>query len=140
MYGKTILGAAFVLGLALAASVPILAEEAPRRADAAELCKERCLECERVCQETLAHCTDMGGKHVEGEHLRLMIDCADICHTTASFVMHRSEFMGAEAQVCGEVCARCAASCERVGADEHMKGCVDACKRCADACRKMHGG
>ena len=58
--------------------------------DSAEMdaCIRACLECYRVCQETATgHCLETGGRHVEPEHFRLMLSCAEVCRTAAALML-----------------------------------------------------
>jgi hypothetical protein len=98
-------------------------------------CIDECLNCHRVClQEAMNHCLETGGKHVEPAHFRLMINCAEICQTSANFMLSSSELHKRVCAVCAEVCEACAQSCEQVG---DMQACVEACRRCAESCRRM---
>ena len=61
-------------------------------------CIERCQACHAVCLQMAAtHCLQVGGKHVEPAHFRLMLDCAQICQTSADFMLRQSEL---HAQLC----------------------------------------
>ncbi len=102
-----------------------------------EQCVENCLECHRICERTAVHCTQMGGKHVEPTHLRLLRDCAQICITSADFMLRESDVHPQICGVCAEVCARCAESCEQFGDDAQMKECAEICRRCAESCQQM---
>ncbi|TBN47189.1 four-helix bundle copper-binding protein [Pseudomonas sp. BGI-2] len=85
----------------------------------------------------MTHCLEAGGKHLEAEHFRLMINCAEICQTSANFLLSGSIFHHHVCGVCAEICEACAKSCEQVGG---MEDCVRACRECAESCRKMAGG
>ena len=100
-------------------------------------CIQACTTCHGVCMETIAHCLKMGGKHAEAGHIRMMMDCAEICQTSANFMLRGSDFHGMTCSVCAEVCERCAQDCARFGDDEMMKRCADACRMCAESCRQM---
>ena len=101
-------------------------------------CIEECLDCHRVCSATLLHCLHMGGKHVEPEHIALMLDCAQICQTSADFMLRSSAFHARTCALCAEVCDRCADDCERIDShDTPMNLCADSCRRCAESCRHM---
>ncbi|HWW76412.1 MAG TPA: four-helix bundle copper-binding protein [Pyrinomonadaceae bacterium] len=103
-------------------------------------CIQNCTECHRACLEMVAHCLGVGGQHAEPAHIRLLLDCAEICQTSADFMIRGSEFHGRTCGVCAEVCTRCAEECERLaGDDEMMKRCAEICRRCADSCRQMAG-
>lgn len=101
-------------------------------------CIEHCLDCHAICLETISHCLEMGGKHAEASHIRLLMDCVQICQTSADFMLRGSDLHGRICGVCAEVCARCAEDCERLaGDDELMRRCAESCRRCAESCRKM---
>lgn len=103
-----------------------------------EACIQACLDCHRICLQTVAHCLQQGGKHAEPAHLRLLMDCAQTCLTSADFMLRGSTFHGRTCGVCAEVCDACAADCERIDPnDAMMKACAEACRRCAESCRKM---
>jgi hypothetical protein len=98
-------------------------------------CIDECLKCHSVCLQTaMNHCLQEGGKHTEPGHFRLMIACAEICQTSANFMLIGTDLHRRTCGVCAEVCERCAESCEQVGG---MDGCVQACRRCAESCRRM---
>jgi hypothetical protein len=54
-------------------------------------CIDNCLDCYAICVETKAHCTMLGGKHVEPSHLQTLADCAHLCETSANFMLRNSE-------------------------------------------------
>ena len=99
-------------------------------------CIDSCTECHRVCLETAAYCLEQGGKHAEASHLKVLLDCADICRTSADFMLRKSEDHGRICRVCADICIRCAEECERFGDDDQMKRCAQVCRRCADDCRQ----
>ena len=100
-----------------------------------EACIEACLNCHRVCLHmALTHCIEIGGKHTEPAHFKLMINCAEMCQTCASFMISGSELHHLTCGVCAEVCRRCAASCQEVG---DMDDCVTACQTCVETCSRM---
>src|SRR5450830_1628598 len=49
-------------------------------------CIQECTNCHGICVETITHCLEMGGKHAEAAHIRLLLDCAEICQTSANFI------------------------------------------------------
>jgi len=100
-------------------------------------CIENCSDCHNVCVETIAHCLELGGKHAEAAHIRLLMDCAEICLTSANYMLRGSELHVRTCAVCAEVCERCAESCEALGDDPLMKQCAEICRRCAESCRQM---
>ena len=105
--------------------------------DDMQACIDECLNCHAVCTSTLAHCLEMGGPHTEAAHLRLMLDCAEICQTSANFMLRGSPLHMLTCGACAEVCARCAEDCAKFGGDQMMQDCAAACRTCADSCRRM---
>ena len=103
-----------------------------------EECAQNCHECAETCLETVNYCLQKGGEHAKPEHIRLLLDCAEICDTSHNFIARESDLHGTVRNVCAEICERCAESCEMMGDnDEQMKKCADICRKCADSCRQM---
>ena len=101
-------------------------------------CIENCTACHSICLATVEHCLRRGGEHSSQKHVRLLLDCAQICHTSADFMLRGSELHALTCGVCAQVCERCADDCERMAnGDAVMQRCADACRRCAESCRKM---
>jgi hypothetical protein len=106
-----------------------------KRSAEMEGCLQNCLDCHRTCaQMAMTHCLEMGGEHVAPDHFRLMLLCAEICRTSATFLMSGSDLHQLTCGVCAQICERCATDCERLG---DMDACVEACRRCAESCRSM---
>ncbi|MBH8555611.1 four-helix bundle copper-binding protein [Nostocaceae cyanobacterium CENA357] len=100
-------------------------------------CIQNCLDCHSICLNSVAYCLQKGGRHAEPAHIRLMLDCAEICNTCANFMLRGSDLHARTCGVCAEICQRCADNCDRMGDDAQMKACADMCRRCADSCRQM---
>lgn len=100
-------------------------------------CIENCSDCHNICVEAVSHCLELGGKHAEAMHIRLLLDCADICMTSASTMLRGSELHVRTCALCAEICDLCAESCENLADDALMKQCAEICRRCAESCRKM---
>jgi len=97
-----------------------------------------CLSCHRVCLETVTtYCLERGGRHAAAAHVRLMLDCAEMCQTAANFMLRGSEQHGLTWRICSEICARCAESCETMADDERMAACAKSCRNCQDSCAQM---
>jgi hypothetical protein len=104
---------------------------------AMQACIEECLRCYRTCLGMASnHCLPAGGRHVEPEHFRLMMTCAEICRTSAHVMLIGAPEHKHVCRACAEICAACARSCEAVG---DMPDCVAACRACAESCRAMAG-
>ena len=100
-------------------------------------CIETCLSCYKTCLSTaMSHCLEAGGKHVEAAHFRLMMACAEICRTSAHFMLIGTPHHKHTCRECAEICEECAKDCRRIG---DMDECITACEACAASCRKMAG-
>jgi hypothetical protein len=100
-------------------------------------CIDRCQSCEEICLETVTHCLKLGGKHAAADHISMLLACAEICDTSARFMLLGSKHHPRACDVCAEVCEACAKDCERFDDDETMQRCADICRRCAESCRQM---
>jgi len=70
------------------------------------------------------HCLETGGKHVEPAHFRLMMACAEICRTSAHFMLINTPRHKHTCKECAQICAECASDCERIGGIEECVGDV----------------
>lgn len=102
-------------------------------------CIQNCLDCYRACLETVMHCVTKGGKHAMPKHVRLLMECANICNTSANFMLVGSENHASVCEVCADICDQCAEECEEMADDAEMKACAEICRRCAESCRQMAG-
>lgn len=100
-------------------------------------CIQECHRCHDICTETTTYCLEMGGDHAEPNHIRLLLDCAEICQTSANFMLRVSNFHSQVCDVCATVCERCAEDCERFGNDQVMQRCAEVCRSCARSCHEM---
>lgn len=100
-------------------------------------CIQQCTNCHNVCTQTVSYCLEQGGKHAQADHVRLVLDCAEICATSADFMLRGSPLHQRTCGVCAEVCERCAQSCEQFDDDAQMKACAEACRNCARSCQQM---
>ena len=112
-------------------------KSAPQITSQIEQCIENCLYCHRLCLEAIMYCLEMGGQHADSSHLQLLLDCTEICQTSANFMLRGSELHAALCDVCAKVCERCAESCEQFGEDAKMQACAAICHRCAESCQLM---
>ncbi len=101
-------------------------------------CIALCQQCHNICVETIGYYLRMGSQmsdwHPDPGHVGLLANCAEICQTSANFMLRGSTRACA---VCAEVCDACAQSCEQFPDDAQMRACADACRRCAESCRQM---
>ncbi|HEY5801042.1 MAG TPA: four-helix bundle copper-binding protein [Burkholderiaceae bacterium] len=105
---------------------------APRSTQA---CMDMCTQCHQTClHEALQFGLKAGGKHTETDHFRLMMNCAEICQTSANFQLSDSPYGAKLAALCAEICTACADSCEQLG---DMPDVVEACRQCAQCCTAL---
>lgn len=102
-----------------------------------EQCINDCLDCHSICLESVDHCLKMGGRHASQDHIRLLLDCSEICQTSANFMLRGSDFSARVCEICAEIDDRCAESCDQFRDDKMMKACADVCRRDAESCRQM---
>lgn len=105
---------------------------------AMDACIQACLDCHRSCLSMVSHCLSIGGSHAEPNHIRIMMDCAQICMVSADFMIRGSSHHAHLCRECAEICRDCEKSC--VGhpdADEAMQSCAETCQRCAEECERM---
>jgi hypothetical protein len=105
--------------------------------DRVQKCIDECTNCHHICLATVQHCLKKSGKHAEPRHITLLLDCAEICQTSANFMLRGSQLHVNTCMVCAEVCTRCAESCEQFSDDEQMRACAEACRSCAESCARM---
>jgi hypothetical protein len=74
--------------------------------------------------------------------IRLCLDCADICTTTASVTSRPADYDASITrpllEACIASCKSCGDECERHGMmHAHCRVCAEACRRCEHACRDL---
>lgn len=102
-----------------------------------EECIENCQECHQTCVELLTYCVEKGDKHTDPEHIRVLRDCAEICQTSANFMLRGSNLHSLVCGICAEICRKCSESCEKFEDDDKMRICAEMCKKCAATCKEM---
>jgi hypothetical protein len=100
-----------------------------------QACIDACNACSVTCLSmATGHCLEMGGEHAAPEHIRIMLDCAEICGVAVNFMARQSEHHPHICRECAEICRACAKSCAKL---EGMEECVEACRHSADECDRM---
>lgn len=101
-------------------------------------CIDSCLACGSVCTEIVRHCLEMGGKHAEVRHVTIVLDCAEICQTSANFMLRQSAAHVETCGTCAAICRACEESCRQLGG-EMMLRCAEECAKCAESCEQRAG-
>lgn len=106
--------------------------------DEMQMCIQDCTVCQQICTQMITHCLELGGLHSSIDHIKALMDCAEICATSAGFMNRNSHLHHVTCKACSVACFSCAESCEQFGSqDQMMKACADICRRCAESCEKM---
>lgn len=114
-----------------------MSKQAPQTYQDMQQCIQNCLACHRVCMDTITYCLQQGGKHAMADHVRLLMDCAEICQTSANFMIRGSALHKFTCAVCAEICLQCAEACNSFGNDPKMELCQEASRHCAESCKQM---
>lgn len=110
----------------------------PKLSTEMQECIQNCMDCHSICLATVPHCLEMGGKHADPQHIGPLFECAEICQTSANFMLLNSPQHGRVCALCAEICERCAQDCEQMSnGDRQMLACAEQCRRCAESCRNM---
>ena len=121
-----------------AAAAPAQARPAPASSGMdgmMEACLDDCQKCHITCLSmATGFCLTKGGPHAAPAHIRIMLDCAQICATTADFMARGSTQHAAMCRLCADICDACARSCDGMAG---MEACIAACSACAKSCRAM---
>jgi len=100
-------------------------------------CIEKCLNCHAACTMTVQYVLTEGGGQTDPEHVGLLLDCAEMCQTSANFMLRGSPFHAGTCAVCAEICRASESACRIFPDDEQLAECADACAQCAEACERM---
>ena len=120
------------------ASPHTAATSEPHMTEELRKCIHLCQDCHTLCVQMIGQCLRLGGRHAAHDHIRVLMDCAQMCMIAADYLTRESVIHGRVCGVCAEICRLCAESCEQVAADDQLvKRCAEMCRRCADSCKHM---
>lgn len=95
-----------------------------------------CRRARLVLQAAAVRSFDAGGMELDPVHLRLLLDCAQMCETAADFMSRNSPYHLYLCEVCAAICEACAESCALAG---EMEECAAICQECIGVCRALAG-
>ena len=105
---------------------------------------EACTDCAQACTQCADDCLSEDGKLEDmAKCIRLDLDCADVCATTARILSRQTEYDAnvtrALLEACVAVCSSCGDECARHGEHgmEHCAICAEQCRNCEAACREL---
>ena len=96
-------------------------------------------ECAIACDHCFSSCLQEEDVKMMTNCIRLNVECAQICRTTAALIAQEVSYIQEMAEVCSDVCAACARECEE-HEHEHCKVCAEVCRRCEEVCDEYGGG
>ena len=101
-------------------------------------CIDSCVASHRMCLETARYCTEQGSAaHIEASHIALLLDCAELCQTTANSMLRQSPQHILLCEACAKMCDACARDCMKISNDVRMQDCARTCRDCAASCKNM---
>lgn len=105
---------------------------------------DACVACEQACTACADACLGEQDLTALATCIRLDLDCADVCRTTAAVLTRHTgldlALMRSIAGTCIAACDACAAECtQHAEMHEHCRICADACQACARACEELVG-
>src|SRR4051812_12494387 len=102
-------------------------------------CIEQCYSCAQTCTSCADACLAEEMVAQLRQCIRLNLDCADICATTATLGNRRTgsdeEVIRKLLDACITVCRLCGAECQKhADRHEHCRICAASCRQCQAAC------
>lgn len=101
---------------------------------------ERCIDalqaCYAACMRNVSYGNVKKSGPIQEEHVRLMLDCAEMCQTAANFLIRESDHYLRICREAAEICKDLASSCEGV---DGMDGIRSTCDECVSVCRVIVG-
>ena len=101
-----------------------------------KVCLDACLESAAACNHCAASCTTEEEVSMMATCIRLDMECAAVCYTTAQLISLGSERAKDMCVICADLCNACSSECSK-HENDHCRGCAAACRSCADECMKM---
>ena len=105
-------------------------------------CITACIECANSCTSCADACLGEEKVQMLTRCIRLNLDCADICETTARILSRQTEaspqLMRIQVEACATACRLCAEECEKhADMHQHCKICALSCRSCEQMCRQF---
>lgn len=117
---------------------PSLVQGGHHMNDKMQQCIELCRDCHATCMQTIAHGLKLEGHHAAPDHIRLLMDCAQMCTTTVDYMLRESSFHDRVCRLCSDLCTQCGQNCVKVAGDDQLiKRCIEVCRQCAESCKRM---
>ena len=98
---------------------------------------EETLAAYEACSQLVPYCLTKGGRLAENEHIRRLLDCAEICQATSDLLLRGSPRARQLCGICADFCRDAEKDCRRYLPDEAMQRCAQICRRAAETCAIM---
>lgn len=95
-----------------------------------------CLRAHEACEAAVTQVL-RGDDGAVDERVGTLLDCADVCRTTARHIRHGSPLVRGTAGVAAELCERAAEACTALAGVPVMAAYAEACRRTAACCRRV---
>lgn len=95
-----------------------------------------CLRAHEACEAAVTQVL-RGEDGAVDERVGTLLDCADVCRTTARHIRHASPLLRGTAGVAAELCERAAEACAALASAPAMLTYAEACRRSAACCRRV---
>lgn len=95
-----------------------------------------CLRAHEACEAAVGHVLRAGEGAVD-ERVGTLLDCSDVCRTTARHIRQGSPLLRGTAGVAAELCERAAEACAALAALPAMATYAETCRRSAGCCRRV---
>lgn len=96
-------------------------------------------DCYGICMDTLNYALEKGFDYANSRVLKLLLDCADICQVTSTFMFPNSNPARRVAEICSLVSDNCADVCDEFKDDAQFQLCSKICRRAANSTRVVAG-
>jgi hypothetical protein len=105
-------------------------------------CLEACHDCAAACTICADACLAEDQVQMLRSCIRLNLDCAAVCETTAAVLSRQTgaadALARAQVEACLQACRLCGDECSsHAGHHEHCRVCAESCRRCAEACNRL---
>ena len=96
-----------------------------------------CLRAHEACEAAVAQALRAQEGEALNECVGALLDCADVCRTTARHIRHGSPLLRGTAGVAAELCERAAEACLALPSGPAGQTWAEACRRAAAGCRRL---
>jgi hypothetical protein len=96
-----------------------------------------CLRAHEACEAAVAHALRAQEGEAVDERVGALLDCADVCRTTARHIRYGSPLLRGTAGVAAELCERAAEACLALAHTPALPTWAEACRRSAACCRRL---